>query len=72
MLLLGLGLREFSMTPSSIPLIKKIVTSVSVDACRKIASEVLKMDASSQIEAYIAKKIRELVPEFERILKSIL
>lgn len=71
-LLLGLGLREFSMTPSSIPVIKKIVTSVSVDTCRKIALEALKMDASMEIETYIAKKNREIVPEFERILKSLL
>jgi phosphoenolpyruvate-protein phosphotransferase (PTS system enzyme I) len=72
LLLLGLGLREFSMTPSSIPVIKKIVSSVSTDTCRKIAAETLKMDTSMAIEAYIAEMNSKFVPEFGRILKSLL
>ncbi|NOY21906.1 MAG: phosphoenolpyruvate--protein phosphotransferase [Acidobacteria bacterium] len=71
-LLLGLGLREFSMTPSSIPVIKKIVTSVNTDVCKRIASAALKMDSSEEIEAYIAKENRKVVPKFEHILKSLL
>ncbi|RLE18452.1 MAG: phosphoenolpyruvate--protein phosphotransferase [Acidobacteria bacterium] len=72
LLLLGLGLREFSMTPSSIPVIKKIVTSVTLSQCKKIASDALKMDASNKIEAYIERANKKLIPEFERILKSLL
>ena len=72
LLLLGLGLREFSMTPSSIPVIKKIVTSVSMDTCKKIAREALQMDASTTIEDYITSMNSKFVPEFGRILKSLL
>ncbi len=72
LLLLGLGLRELSMTPSSIPVIKKIVTSVSMDTCEKIAREALQMDASTTIEDYITSMNRKLIPGFDRILKSLL
>jgi len=71
LLLLGLGLREFSMTPSSIPVIKKIVNSVSLASCEALVTEVLSMEASKEIEAFVTEKNREIIPEFDRILKSL-
>ena len=41
-LLLGLGLDEFSMTASSIPLVKRIIRGVSMNTCRELAEELLK------------------------------
>ena len=40
-LLLGLGLDEFSMAASSIPLVKHIIRSVSVSECRNLADNLL-------------------------------
>jgi phosphotransferase system enzyme I (PtsI) len=40
-LLLGLGLDEFSMTASSIPLIKRIIRSVSLESCRALVEKAL-------------------------------
>jgi phosphotransferase system enzyme I (PtsI) len=44
-ILLGLGLDEFSMTPQSIPLVKKIVRGSSLKDCENFAAKV--MDCSS-------------------------
>ena len=52
MILLGLGLDEFSMTASSIPLIKNIVRSVSKAECEGIAAKALEMDTAEEITAY--------------------
>ena len=41
-LLLGLGLDEFSMAASSIPLVKRIIRSISMNECRVLADELLK------------------------------
>ena len=52
MILLGLGLDEFSMTASSIPLIKNILRSVSKVECEEVANKVLTMDTAEEITAY--------------------
>ena len=52
MILLGLGLDEFSMTASSIPLIKKILRSVSKAECEEVANKVLTMDTANEITEY--------------------
>ena len=52
MILLGLGLDEFSMTASSIPLIKNILRSVSKTECEEVANKALTMDTSEEITAY--------------------
>ena len=52
MILLGLGLDEFSMTASSIPLIKNILRSVSKAECEEVANKALTMDTAEKITAY--------------------
>lgn len=56
MILLGLGLDEFSMTASSIPLIKNILRSVSKAECEEVANKALTMDTAEEITGY-AKSI---------------
>ena len=52
MILLGLGLDEFSMTASSIPLIKNILRSVSKAECEEVANKALTMDTAEEITGY--------------------
>ena len=52
MILLGLGLDEFSMTASSIPLIKNILRSVSKAECEEVANKALTMDTAEEITRY--------------------
>ena len=59
MILLGLGLDEFSMTASSIPLIKNILRSVSKAECEEVANKVLTMDTAEEITEYAKSVLAE-------------
>ncbi|WP_273419375.1 phosphoenolpyruvate--protein phosphotransferase [Veillonella caviae] len=59
MILLGLGLDEFSMTASSIPLIKNILRSVSKAECEAVATYALTLDTAEEITAYAKSVLAE-------------
>lgn len=48
-LLLGLGLHEWSMSPSSIHKVKEVNTGVSQTACRELAERVLELDTPEEV-----------------------
>jgi phosphotransferase system enzyme I (PtsI) len=50
-LLLGLGLDEFSMTASSIPLVKRIVRGVRLEHCRALAEQALGCTSCGQVNS---------------------
>ncbi len=52
-LLLGLGLTEFSMNPSSILRIRKIINSVDMDFARKVADKAMLLNNPKEIEDYL-------------------
>jgi phosphotransferase system enzyme I (PtsI) len=64
MLLLGLGIDEFSMSSISIPQIKKIIRSVTMSEARHLANEVLQMETSDEIRTYLQERTRQLYPEY--------
>lgn len=61
MLLIGLGLRHFSVAPGVIPIIKELCRNVTVEECERIAKNVLSKDTASDIRHYLrhetAKKL---------------
>ena len=59
MILLGLGLDEFSMTASSIPSIKNILRSVTKAECEEFAQKALTMDTAEEITAYAKSLLTE-------------
>lgn len=63
MLLLGLGVRTFSVAPPMIPEIKQIIRSVTVESCNVIARKVLTMNAERQIINYLRDSARKILPE---------
>jgi phosphotransferase system enzyme I (PtsP) len=60
LLLLGMGLDEFSMEPLFIPVIKKIIRSVSYQAAKTSAQIVLQMDTVGEIKKYLFEQMRDL------------
>ena len=62
MLLLGLGLRTLSLVPTQIPLIKKVVRSVSIKHCERIARKVGTFDSERQVLNYLRDELRKIDP----------
>ena len=54
-LLLGMGLRQFSVAPAAIPEIKRICRSVTIDQCRQIAERAMVMENRATSRATSAR-----------------
>ncbi len=63
MLLLGLGLRQLSVTPSVLPEIKKVCRSVTIDECENVARRALSMENARDIKNFLKKELKKHVPE---------
>ena len=63
LVLLGLGLDEFSASPIVVPEIKKIIRSVNYNDAKKIAEEALKLSTGKEVEDMAYEKLKRLVPE---------
>ncbi len=63
MLLLGLGLNEFSVAPTILPEIKKIIRSIKYKDAKKIADKVLTLPTEVEIKDYLASVLKEKLPE---------
>ena len=62
-LLLGLGLRTFSITPALIPEVKRVVRSVSVSEAAGIAQKALHMSDPVQTITYLTDFTRRIAPD---------
>ncbi len=59
-LLLGMGLEEFSTGSLYIPVIKKAIRSISYQAAKAVAEIVLEMDSVGEIKRFLFEQVREL------------
>ena len=67
-LLLGMGLRHFSMNPGDMRGVKKVLRSTTVSEAQQLASKVLPLTQASQIDSFLAAYTREQHPDlFDRI-----
>ena len=60
LLLMGMGLEEFSMESLSIPVVRKLVRSVSYETAFAIGQAALQMDRVDQIKRYLFGEMRAL------------
>jgi phosphotransferase system enzyme I (PtsI) len=63
MLLLGMGLRRFSATPSSIPEVKKVCRTVTIPACQQLAERVMALENARDIKNYLREELKKILPE---------
>ncbi|HBT77581.1 MAG TPA: phosphoenolpyruvate--protein phosphotransferase [Planctomycetaceae bacterium] len=61
MLLLGLGLRQFSCAPASLTEIKRICGLVEIPECERIADAVMEMESARDIRSFLREKFREVL-----------
>lgn len=60
LLLMGMGLEEFSMESLSIPVVRKLVRSVSYERASAIGRTALRMDRVDEIKRYLFSEMRAL------------
>lgn len=63
MLLLGMGLRQLSVTPQNIPEIKKIVRTVTIEEATQVARQALRLDTARDVNHYLREQTRRILPE---------
>lgn len=63
MLLLGMGLRRFSVPPSAIPEIKKVCREVTIPQCEAVARRALTMENAQNIKSYLREELKRALPE---------
>lgn len=61
MLLIGLGLRTLSITPSRIPHVKQVVRSVDMARCERLARTACSFDSERQVTAYLRDQARRVI-----------
>jgi phosphotransferase system enzyme I (PtsI) len=62
-LLIGMELKEFSVTPSSILALKRVIRGVKLEDAKKVTRRALSLPTSDAVLQYARKKTRELYPE---------
>jgi phosphotransferase system enzyme I (PtsI) len=62
MLLLGMGLRTLSMVPAQIPVVKRVVRTVDIGLCERLARRVGSFDSERQIHTTLRDELRKLDP----------
>lgn len=63
MLLLGMGLKQLSVTPAAIPEIKQICRSMRISECEKIAERALQLEHARDIKNYLRRELRSAAPQ---------
>jgi phosphotransferase system enzyme I (PtsI) len=64
MLLLGMGLRQLSVSPSNLPEIKKVCRSVTVSQCEAVAARALAMENARDVKSYLNEELSKHVPHW--------
>ncbi len=65
LVLLGMGLRRFSMSPAFVPMIKTLLASVTTTQAERFAHHVLQLKTSEEIRAYLNDRLHEVSSDLE-------
>ena len=62
-LLLGLGIRQLSATPHSIPRLKEVITHISIPEAERIAEHACALDLARDVEHYLLGELGRICPD---------
>jgi len=63
-ILMGLGIDSFSMSPTSIPQIKRAIRSIRLSDAEELARQALRLSTGPEVEEFMSTEITKLVPDF--------
>ena len=64
LLLLGLGLRSFSLSPISIPTVKSLIRKVSMADAQEAARSCLLFESAEETQEFLESRVKNLLPDF--------
>ena len=62
-ILLGLGIEELSMNARAIPIVKKIIRSISIEEVRADSENVMRLSTAREVKEHLSTRMKRLVPE---------
>ena len=65
--LLGMGLRRFSMSPAFVPSIKRLASVISIDEATHIVQSVMKFKTTGQVKKFLSRSIEQLAPDLKML-----
>ena len=69
LILLGLGLDEFSMSAAAIPEMKYMIRNVKFKDAKEVALEALRLPTGEEVEDFVNKRLDQLVPGLKKMKK---
>ena len=67
-ILLGLGLRRFSMSPAFIPTIKELASQITIPMAQRLLEVSMKQNTTKRIQSLLTKELLQIAPNLEPIL----
>lgn len=61
--LVGLGIDEFSMSPMVLPEVKKVIRSISFSEAKALTQDALRLSTGKEVQDLLKKKLKKIMPE---------
>ncbi|MEX2025927.1 MAG: putative PEP-binding protein, partial [Pirellulaceae bacterium] len=62
-LLIGMGLRSFSMSPAFIPSVKELASKLSLRAAKNILRHAMRLKTTTNVKRYMAAQLKKIAPD---------
>ncbi len=67
LLLLGMGLDEFSMSPVAVPGVKYVIRSIKLEEARSVAQQALTFTTGKEVEQFARKALDSIAPKLKAL-----